>query len=253
MTYNFYATSIDGKVVRSLLKDSPLDPGQTWINPHSFLAYHSTNGPGSGLERVDIDSGRVDKVWDGHIFSQVVDVSGAWLALYDYDQSGLFLIDLKTFKATRVQGPDPTHVYGTVAILRNSRDPTRLFMTWDENELSLYYLSSNGTLTSAETRVNFFSVSPNQADWIAIRDNNIQVFPGGGSQVKIFKLPDGTATGDFQAILWRPDSSGIFLASSAGQLYSLDFSSGISTLVEEHLSTFDTVSGIPAGLIWVRK
>jgi hypothetical protein len=253
MTYNFFATSVDGKVVRSLLKDSPLEPGQTWINPHSFLAYHSTNGPGSGLERVDIDSGSVDKVWDGHIFSQAVDVSGNWLALYDYDQGGLFLIDLKTLKATRVQDPNPTHVYGTVAILRNSREPARLFMTWDENDLSLYYLSSNGALTSAGTSANFFSVAPNQADWIAIQDNNIQVFPGSGSQARIFKLPDGMAVDDFQAILWRPDLSGIFLASSAGQLYTLDFSSGISTLVEEYLSTYDPVSGIPAGLIWVRK
>jgi hypothetical protein len=253
MTYNFYATSVDGKIVRRLLEDSLLDPGLTWINAHAFLAYHSTNGPGSGLDRVDIDSGSVDKVWDGHIFSQVVDVSGTWLALYDYDQNGLFLIDLETLKATRVQGPTPTHVYGTVAILRNSREPARLFMTWDENDLSLYYLSSNGALTSAGTSANFFSVAPNQTDWIAIQDNNIQVFPGGGSQARIFKLPDGTAVDDFQAILWRPDLSGIFLASSAGQLYTLDFSSGISTLVEEHLSSYDPLTGIPAGLIWVRK
>jgi len=252
MTFNLYATTVDGKVVRRLLENSMLDPGLRWINAHAFLAYHSTNGPGSGLERVDVESGSVDKVWDGRIDSLAVDKSGAWLALHDYE-NGLFLIDLAILKSTKVQVPDATHVYGTVAILSTSLEPARLFMTWDKTDLSLYYLSTNGALKSAGTSANFFSIAPNQVDWIAIKDNNIQAFLGGGSQARIFKLPYGTDIGDFQAILWRPDSSGIFLASSTGQLYALDFSSGISTLVEQYLSAYDPVTGIPAGLIWIRK
>jgi hypothetical protein len=250
MTYNLYATSVDGKVVTRLLKDSQLETGLTWINAHTFLAYHSTNGPGSGLERVEVESGSVDKVWDGHIISPVVDASGAWLALHDYDQNGLFLIDLATLSSTKVEGPDQTHDYGILQdILSMGFEPERAFITRDDTDLGLYYLATNGVLNSTGTSADLFSVAPDQANWIAIMEN-IQVFLEGDSQARTFNLPDGTNRGDFVKILWRPDSSGIFLVSSAGQLYALDFLSGDSTLVEQSIIFYPAG---PAGLIWVRK
>ena len=62
---------------------------------------------------------------------------------------------------------------------------------------------------------------------------------------------------DFRGIIWRPDSSGIFLVSTSSQLYALDFASGESTLVEPSLAVagsghFMTSAG-PDGLIWVHS
>jgi len=248
MTVDLFATTVDGKIVHRLFENTGIDGGPTWINAHAFLVYHSSNGPGnSWLERADIENGNVDKVWDGSIDSLAIDTSGAWLALHDMT-SGLFLLDLENLKSTKVQGLDATHEYGAnQGILSMSSEPGRTFLTRDNTGLGLYYLSTNGVLTSTGTSADLFSVAPNHADWIAVKDN-IQELSAGGSQTRNFNFPDGTNRGNFQKILWRPDSSGVFLVSSDGKLYSLDLSSGQSTIVESHLSNTG-----PAGLVWVRK
>ena len=250
MTYNLYATSLDGKVVKRLLEDTSVAGDLTWINATGFLAYQSQNGPGDfGLERVDIESGKVDKIWAGSFRSAslAVDQTGNWLTLQTAED-GLFLVDLATLKLTKVQVPDTTHDYGTRQdILSMSNGPERTFLTRDDTSLGLYYLSTNGAMTSAGTSADLFSVSPNQVDWIAIQDD-IQLFAAGSSQARTFNLPAGTNRNDFGRILWRPDSSGIFLVSNTRQLYALDFSSGISTLVDPSLSAAN-----PEVFIWIRK
>ena len=254
MSYNIYATSLDGKVVHHLLEDSGLADGLTWINAHEFLAYQSQNGPGNfGLERVDIESGNVDKIWDGSFRSMAVDPTGNWLAFQAVQEvqaaeTGLFLVNLATLESTKVQVPDPTPDYWIrQGILSMSNGSERAFLIRDYADQGMYYLSTSGVLTPTGTSADLFSVSPNQLDWIAIKDN-IQLFPAGGSQTRTFNLPAGTKRGDFARIVWRPDSSGIFLVSNNRQLYALDFSSGNSTLVEQSLYTAG-----PEGLIWIRK
>ena len=251
MSYNLYATSVDGQVVHHLLEESGMAGDLPWINAHEFLVYNSQNGPGNfGLVRVDVESGNVANIWVGSFNSFAVDATGKWVALQAAD--GLYLINLGTLQSTKVQVPDPTHNYGIFQdILSMSSEPDRAFLTRDDTlndaTLELYYLSTNGIWTPAGANADLFSVAPTHAEWIAIKDN-IQLFQAGSSPTRTFNLPDGTKRGDFKDILWRPDSSGIFLVSAADQLYALDFSSGISTLVEQHLST----AGL-AELIWVRK
>jgi dipeptidyl aminopeptidase/acylaminoacyl peptidase len=252
MTYDIYATSIDGKVITKLLTDYRMGDGLTWINAHQFLAFQSENGPGNhGLERVDIESGVIDTIWDGSFLSFTVDATGKWLALQS-GADGLFLIDLATLQQTKAQVPEATHGYGLFQdIFSMGSDPERAFLTRDDtrsgSDQGLYFLSTNAALTPAGASADLFSVAPDQTDWIAINDN-LQYFTGGSSQPRILALPAGTKRGDFQRIVWRPDSTGIFLVSSAGQLFSLDLSSGASALVEPSIST----AGY-AGLFWVRK
>jgi Tol biopolymer transport system component len=251
MSYDIFATSLDGKVIHQLLTDYRLGNGLTWINTHAFLAYQSENGPGNyGLERVDVESGSMDTIWEGSFSSKTVDATGKWLALQS-GTDGLYLIDLTTLVSSKVQVPDASHDYGLFQdILPMGGEPQRAFLTRDDtrnnSDQVLYFLSTSGQLNSAGTSADLFSVAPNQTDWIAIRDT-IQLFAGGSSQPRTFDLPPGTKRGDFQRIVWRPDSSGIFLVSGNNQLYALDLSSGDSALVEPSLSsTWDT------GLFWVR-
>ena len=253
MTYNVYATSRDGRVVRTLIENSTLAGEPTWINAHAFLVWQSQNGPGNfGLERVDVESGNVTMIWNGSFDWIAVDPAGSWLALHAWTSgiSGLSLINLATLASTRVKVPDMAHIYGVYQdMLGTGSAPDRLFLTRDETDLSLYYLSTDGVMTPAGTSANLFSVAPNHAGWIAIKDN-IQLFLENGSQTNTFTLPDGMKGGDFQQIIWRPDSSGIFLLSSANRLYALDFLSGISTLVGQSLIIYPAG---PEGLIWVHK
>jgi hypothetical protein len=259
MTYNFYATSLDGQVVRRLLVDNRLAGGLIWVNTHEFLTYQSENGRGNfGLVRVDVENGNVDKIWDGSFASLAVDPTGNWLAFnvvpeMQAAETGLFLVNLATLEKTKFKDPDPIPDYGIrQGILSMSNGSERAFLIRNYTDRGMYFLSTSGVLTSTGISADLFSVAPNHADWIAIKDN-IQLFPAGSSQARTFSLPVGTKSSDFQRIIWRPDSSGIFLVSSTGQLYVLDFLSGISTLVEQYLSVYDPVTGIPDGLIWVRK
>jgi Tol biopolymer transport system component len=241
MTYDIFATSPDGKVVRSILTDSTLDGDITWISGHVFLAYRNENGRGNyGLERVDIETGKTDKIWEGSFTSMAVDPAGDWLVVHT-DTGELFLINLATLRSTRVAVPDPN----IRAILSLGSGSERHFILGSGGDSSLYFLSTKGVLSPVGTSAELFSTAPNQQDWIAIQ-GSIQLFKAGNSQARTFNLPDGLQKGDIRRIIWRPDSSGIFLASSSNQLYALDFSSGNSALVERSLS----ITG-PAGLIWV--
>jgi Tol biopolymer transport system component len=265
---NIYATSLDGQVVHHLFEKSGLLDASdlTWINTHELLAYQSQNGLGDfGLARVDVESGNVDKIWDGSFATLAVDPTGKWLAFQAVQEvqaaeTGLFLVNLATLESTKVQVSESTKVQVSEStpgywilqgILSMSSGPERAFLTrydaLQNTDRGLYYLSKSGVLTSDGISADRFSVAPNQADWIAIKDD-IQLFAAGSSQARIFNLPAGMKSDDIRLIVWRPDSSGIFLESNDHQLYALDFSSGISTLVEPSLYT-----GSPAGLIWVRK
>jgi Tol biopolymer transport system component len=259
MTYNLYATSLDGQVVRRLLVDNRLSGALIWVNTHEFLTYQSENGRGNfGLVRVDVESGNVDNVWDGSFASLAVDPTGNWLAFnvvpeMQAAETGLFLVNLATLEKTKFKDPDPIPDYGIrQGILNMSNGSDQAFLIRNYTDRGMYFLSTSGVFTSTGISADLFDVAPNQVDWIAIK-NNIQLFTAGGSQARIFNLPVGTKSSDFQRILWRPDSSGIFLESNNHQLYALDFSSGISTVVEQYLSVYDPVTGIPDGLIWVRK
>ncbi len=111
--------------------------------------------------------------------------------------------------------------------------------------LEWYYLSTSGAVIDSGINADLVSIAPDQQHWIVIK-TDIQLFSNTSTRTRIFALPPGMQAGDIQKIIWRPDSSGLFLVSTSSQLYALDFSIGECELVEEHLAA----SG-PAGLIWV--
>jgi photosystem II stability/assembly factor-like uncharacterized protein len=162
-------------------------------------------------------------------------------------EGGLYMVNLTTLKSTQVQLPDATHEYGTRQdILGINNGSGGAFLTRDETDLGMYYLSTDGTLTPAGASADLFSVAPNLVDWLAIQDN-IRLFAAGSSQPRVFDLPAGMKSGHIGRIIWRPDASGIFLVNGSRQVYALDFSSGLSTLVGSSLP--DTM---PEIFFWIR-
>jgi len=113
--------------------------------------------------------------------------------------------------------------------------------------LDWYYLSTSGALTDSGINADLVSIAPDQQHWITMKDD-LQLFTNLGTRIATFALPPGMQAGGFQRIIWRPDSSGIFLVTTSSQLYSLDLSTGEYELVEQHLATAG-----PAGLIWVHR
>jgi len=246
MTYDVYATSSDGKVTRKLLSDYRMVGEVTWINAQEFLTYQSENGPGNhGLERVNIETGRIDKIWDASFNSFLVDPQGDWLAVIT--QSGdMVLVKLATLQQTAVSLPGPAHAFGSGAYLTAMNPGTeRHFILREDVASGWYYLSTSGALTAADLQADMVSVAPDRQQWIALKDD-LQLLATDSTRIRPFALPAGTRAGDIQRIIWRPDSSGIFLVSSSNKLFSLDFSTGEYALVEQYLSAAG-----PAGLIWV--
>ena len=248
MTYDVYATSRDGKVTRKLLSDYRMGPGVTWLNGSEFLTYQSENGPGNhGLVRVNVETGRVDKIWDASFSSFLPDPQGDWLVVIAQSRDEMTLVNLATLQQTVVTLPGPAHTYGSAVSDLIAMDPgaDRHFIFRQNTGVDWYYLSTGGASTDSGINADLVSIAPDQQHWIVMK-NDIQLFSNAGTRTKIFALPPGMQAGDFQSIIWRPDSSGLFLVSTSSQLFALDFSIGECELVEQHLAT----SG-PAGLIWV--
>jgi len=255
MTYDVYATSRDGKVSHKLLSDYRTPGTATWINDSEFLTFQSENGPGNyGLERVNVETGKIDSIWADPFSTFLNDPQGTWLALLT-QEGKLVLVDLATLQQTAVTLSEPSHAFGAGSYLV-AVDPgaDRHFILRLASDTGWYYLSTGGALTPAGIQADLVSVAPDQHHWIALRDD-LRLFTNGSTSPATFALPPGMQGSDFQRIIWRPDSSGIFLVTTSSQLYTLDFSSGDYALVEQHLAAagvghFMTTAG-PAGLIWV--
>jgi len=247
MTYDVYATSSDGKTTRKLLTDYQMGSGVTWINGNEFLTYQSENGPGNyGLERVNVDTGRIDKIWDASFSTFLPDPQGDWLVVLTQPGDKMNLVNLNTLLQTVVTLPGPVHAYRTISNLM-AMDPgaDRHFILRQDIGLNWYYLSTSGALSDTGINADMVSIAPDQQHWITMKDD-LELFSNTSTRLATFALPPGMQAGDFQGIIWRPDSSGIFLVSTSSQLYAFDFSTGEYELVEQHLATAG-----PVGLIWV--
>jgi hypothetical protein len=245
MTYDVYATSPDGKVTRKLLTDYHMPAGVTWISGSEFLTYQSENGPGTyGLVRVNVETGKIDKIWESPFSTFLPDPQGNWLVVLSPSRDVMTLVNLATLQQTGVTLPGPVNDYN-VNLIAMDPGADRHFILKPSSGSDWYYLSTSGALTDSGMNADLVSIAPDQQHWIAMKAD-IQFFSKTGPQIATFALPPGMQAGDFQGIIWRPDSSGLFLVSMSSQLYTLDFSTGEYELVEQHLATAG-----PAGLIWV--
>jgi hypothetical protein len=244
MTYDVFATLVDGSVTRQVMTDSTLSGGPLWINSHVFITYQSSNGPGNhDITRVDILTGKADKVYVPSFNYFNIDARGDYLIIRPAD-GGLVLINLATLERVHLSQPDLGAGYrsdlGPASI---GAGAGRKIILRDNGDSSLYFVSTSGDVTPVGIKADTFSVAPNHESWIAIGED-VKLFVSGGSSPIAYKLPAGLD--GIQRIIWRPDSSGVFIVSASRQLFGLDLSSGASGLVEPALATKG-----PADLIWV--
>ena len=118
MKYDIYAAALDGSSIHQF----PAGLAGDWLNLHEYFEYDGANGPGSfGLRLVDIDTGKIKKIWDGSFDSYAIDKSNMWIAVLanssdisPYTGSGgisydpdfipaIYLINLMTLEKMRVE------------------------------------------------------------------------------------------------------------------------------------------------------
>jgi roadblock/LC7 domain-containing protein len=261
MTYSVYATSLDGAVVNKLITNNcgNLD----WLYSTTYSFSDCAMGVGTyNLSLVNVETGKVTKVWDGEFSSVAVSADHQWLAYYSHISSqiilktgsdlnfvpGLYLVNLITLKSSRVELPGNFEDYQSLQALGSGN---RTFGLLNTSRNNLYFLSPDGKLSSAGVNATLFSLSPDRQSLVAI-GQTIHVLKADGTSIRDVDLPANLTTHGIRKIIWRPDSSGLFFTyqdprnyNSAVQLYVMDLLTGSAEQV-------DTLSpGDPADFVWV--
>ena len=253
MTYSVYATSLDGAVINKLFTNNcgNLD----WLYGTTYFFSDCGNGVGTyNLRLINVDTGKVTKIWDGQFSSVAVSVDHQWLA---YTSSlnyvlGLYLVNLTTLKTSRVELPGSWEDNQSLQAL-GSGDQTFGFLNISKN--NLYFLSPDGKLSSVGVIATHFSLSPDRQYLVAI-GQTIHVLKTDGTSIRDVDLPANLTSHGIWTIIWRPDSSGLFFKYEDPQnfnsyvqlLYFMDLLTGspeqVDTLSPDGPVYFIWVSGL---------
>jgi WD40 repeat protein len=241
MRYDIYAATIDGAsapYISTNIKDNGID---TWLNTHQYLESDGENVVGLyGLRLVDIDTGKITRIWDGSFYSYAVEKGGKWVAVFvsspdaspvsangdfvfDFDfVPAIYLINLATLEKSRVEFPDqgPIEAFGL-----EGRD----FVITTENPV---FLSIQGSLAHTDLGDVKLSIAPNSEYWLAATSKSVQIFAPDSALIK--KSDISLSNSFITDILWRPDSSGLFLI-SASEIVSMNIPNGDTKMVETDL------------------
>ena len=259
MIYNLYVTSL----VWSGIHELPVSSCDTsrWLDNQTCFSSKDENGVGlHALSLVNIKTGAVVPVWAGEFSSLAVSADHQWLAYFSHYSSqslktgsdpnfvpGLYLVNLDTLKASRVQLPGNIDDYRALQGLGSGDQSFGLVNTAGN---ALYFLSPGGKLSATGINATSFSISPNKQTLVAI-GQKIHILKADGTSIREVDLPANLVSGDIGTIIWRPDSSGLFFTSqdpqnAYGQLYALNQLTGNPELVDNTI----TPSG-PADFVWV--
>ncbi len=268
MTFDVYAAALDGSSVPYISTNILYDGIDSWLNDHQYFENDGENGPGNyGLRLVDVATGKITKIWAGSFSSYAVDKHGMWVALladspdvppkydngfyvYDFDSDfvpAIYLINLKTLEKKRVEFPDTTHTYGAVAL--SGFSSPEFVIGGGLRNANVVLLSVDGTLTQTDLGDATIFISPNSEYWLAmttvtgltnqnglvITDQYAGIYSKENTLIKHIPLYSLEKT-IMNHVIWRPDSSGVFLISGS-EIYSMNMPDGDIRSIETNLMT----------------
>jgi len=238
MTFDIYAASVDG-FLRYLSTNVSYDGIDHWVNAHQYLESDGDNGPGTyGLRLVDVETGKITRVWDGSFSDYIVDQSGTWVILPGASPllgtdpnfaPSLYLINLKTLVKSKIQVPNNIPGYGDI---RPFGVGGQEFVFLNQISGNPAFLSANGVWTPTDLGEVNISVSPSAEYWLAV-GGDVKIYSGDNSLIKTSASPFSDSYINFA---WRPDSSGVFLISDS-EIYAMNVPDGDIQLFETQLST----------------
>jgi Tol biopolymer transport system component len=258
MTHDVYILALDGRVVYKLfINRGSLD----WLygSIYSFWGRENEVGPNQ-LGFVDIQIGKVIKVWDQGFSFLAVSADQQWLACYYSGGKeanllpGSYIVNLSTFRPSPVELPSIVEGNQKKLQVIGSGDQTFGFLNASDN--ILYFLSPYGKLSSTGIRASSFSVSPDR-QYLVTFGQKIHILKTDGAPIRNVDFPANMAGQWVWMIIWRPDSSGLFFTywdSPPGnsnvpkQLYAMDLSTGRSILVDSSSPALNDKD-----FVWVTK
>ena len=224
--YSTYAIPLDGLGIMAL--SSSTGGTLSWYNNHAYVTNNSENVVGnSHLRLVDVETGQITSIWDGSFIKSVFDAEKGLLVLFALPgpnlntSGGTYLINIRTGQKRSLDNAFlDTSLFGL---------GERRFLTRYENEA--YFILEDGNFVKTDPELGNVSVAPNQQHWISI-GKTLRIFDA--SDNLLFELPSPYSEEDFPHILWRPDSSGLFIGKDK-TIYALDINSGKIDLVETNV------------------
>jgi hypothetical protein len=219
MTYDEYAATVNGSSA-PYLSNTPMETA-TWLNDHQYIENDAENGPGNyGLRLVDVKTGNITKLWDGAFEQYTVSPSGKWVLLmaFTMNSPNPYQEDPASFvpgwKLINLQALEKTDAPEFLA------DPPNAFLQAPDGELIPLIMKPYGLGGVS------ISGSPDSQYWIVAYDDEIKVLSADLTPLKSVPAPAAY----LRNILWRPDSSGLFLVYQT-EIYSMDISDGDVQLV----------------------
>jgi WD40 repeat protein len=245
MTFDIYAASLESSSIPYLSTNIMYDGVESWLNSHQYIENDGENGPGNyGLRLVDIDTGKIIRLWDGSFLSYGFEPDGKWLIVnavsadsspksYTGDDPnfspGPYLINLETLEKTKIEFPSNVNSLDYAVIPFDLGDQIFILMGGRSDS---YFLSENLDLTPLELQHAEISVSPDREYWAAVTDREAKIFSADNTLITSSALPlPNSFVGD---VTWRPDSSGLFLVSET-YILSMDVPAGDIKVIETDL------------------
>ena len=242
MTFDIYAASLDSGSAPYLSTNSLYTGIERWVNSHVYLENDSENGPGQyGLRSVDIETGKVTKLWDGSYFSYEVSADGKWVIinamlpdiapeLYSGNDlnflPGPYLIDLATLEKTRIEFPSDEISIDYVAFPFALGNEEFILMGVQSPS---YFLSTEFELSPLELNGAKISISPDRRSWVATVGDSLSIYSADNVLTQSISIPVSDV--NHCDLTWMPDSTGVFLVCQT-EIYSVTFSTGEIQLVE---------------------
>lgn len=231
-------------------KSLPYQTGEwQWYNDHTYIMNDSENGAGDlNLQSVNVATGVAHKIWGGafHFFAfdpeQGLAIFSAITREWpEPDNSnfvaGFRLVDIKTGKETSV---NPDGIDLSFFGLGNRR-----FFSSYENEA--HFIAADGSLISANPNIQFVSAAPDKQHWIGI-GKTLKIFNADDSLASDIDLPFTPPSTPYDLrMLWKPDSSGLFIIFGT-EIYRVDIQNKEIDLVEGNLLPYQDLNfiSIPA-------
>jgi hypothetical protein len=238
MSFDVYVAAVDGSSVIQVSTTSGSSGIRAWLNSQEYFENDAANGPGQfDLRLVDINTGRITKIWDGSFDSYDVDKSGKWVAVFANSLDAnpfsdfvpaIYLINLITLNKSRVEFPDNSHSYRFVNSFGSIGQD---FVLLDSTSKKVLFLSIDGKWTQTDFEDVQLSVSPNSKYWLAITDQEFKIFSADNTLIKTNFSPLPIGPLNFS---WRFDSSGLFIISET-RIYSMNIPNGDINAVEVNL------------------
>jgi WD40 repeat protein len=264
MAYTIGLTSPDGEMGKEISTTTTLNGSELlWVNSHVFLTYNAENGIGSyQLQAVDIDNGKIKTLCKGPFFDSSLKTAGNWVLFFAEDPfrsngkyaidelaDGLYLVDMTAFKVSKVDDSKMNatgYVFSRDNDIGITRSGKNGFLFSDPGK-NIFYQMTDGSLIPTGIQAENVSVAPNQQQFIGFDTQAIHFYTIDNGKEQIINIPYWADISDSPTITWRPDSSGLFLA-SGHMLYMVDFSSNTFTLVDDQWDEPEW-----GGMVWVER